>query len=347
LVGRHGFGILTRILIGSVCGLGLGAGAYAAGAIPAGGHNRMGSGPTAATADAGGQPFKPMAAPAARPAWIAVPVATIWDHPAQARAIDSSATAADADVGAWVTTMSVTQKLELDNLLATQALLYDPVMVTGQSGTWDQVIVLGQKGAVYPSGIVGWVPSSQLTFRSPPSAATTAVVRIPVLGVGRTNLSYGTRIPVAAAGPRVDRVQLPSGTYSVPSSYLRASSLLPSGPQVVAEAKQFLGLPYLWAGTSGFGYDCSGLTYSVYRQFGITLDRDAADQARQGRPVSRGNLRPGDLVFFDFGSGIDHVGIYAGNGMMIDSPHTGGAVELVPLWGGPLASYYVTARRYV
>lgn len=344
-MGRNGFGLLSRILIGTLCGLCLGAGAYAVDVIPSPGHSRMSAAPTAATATAVGPGPKP--APAARRAWIAVPVATIWDHPAQARPIDSAATAADADVASWVSTMSVSQKLELDNLLATQALLYDPVMVIGQNGSWDQVVVLGQKGAVYPSGIVGWVPGSQLTFRSPPAAATTGVVRIPVLGVGRTNLSYGTRIPVISSGPRVDRVQLPSGSYTVPASYLRTSPVEPSGTQVVADARQFLGLPYLWAGTSGFGYDCSGLTYSVYRQFGISLDRDAADQARQGRPVARNDLQPGDLVFFDFGSGIDHVGIYAGNGNMIDSPHTGAAVELVPLWGGPLAGFYVTARRYV
>ncbi|HMC38552.1 MAG TPA: C40 family peptidase, partial [Acidimicrobiales bacterium] len=114
-----------------------------------------------------------------------------------------------------------------------------------------------------------------------------------------------------------------------------------------AEARRFLGLQYLWAGTSSFGFDCSGLTYTVYRQFGVTLPRDAADQARAGGPVARADLRPGDLVFFAFdGRTVDHVGIYAGNGLMIDAPHTGAAIETVPLWSPDLSPYYAGARRY-
>jgi cell wall-associated NlpC family hydrolase len=86
----------------------------------------------------------------------------------------------------------------------------------------------------------------------------------------------------------------------------------------------------------------------VYRQFGITLARDAADQARAGRPVARGNLAPGDLVFFAFAGGdIDHVGIYVGRGLMIDAPETGRTVEVVPLSAPGLDAAYAGARRYL
>ena len=242
-MGRNGLGLFTRILIGALCVLGVGAGAAAAGVIPIGGHHRMRAEPAETAPGSVGERSRSTPGPSARPAWVAVPVATIWDLPGQARPIDSAATTANADVGAWVSTMSVNQKLALDNLLATQALLYDPVMVIGQSGTWDHVIVLGQKGAVYPSGIVGWVPESQLPFRAPPQAAGSAIVEIPVLGVGPMNLSYGTHVPVSPDGPRTDDVMLPSGSYKVAASYLRTSPLAPTGQDVVAQAKQFLGLP--------------------------------------------------------------------------------------------------------
>jgi len=78
------------------------------------------------------------------------------------------------------------------------------------------------------------------------------------------------------------------------------------------------------------------------------LPRDAADQAGAGRPITRANLAPGDLVFFAFGAGgIDHVGIYAGHGLMIDAPETGRSIEVVPLSAPGLEAGYAGARRYL
>ena len=103
-----------------------------------------------------------------------------------------------------------------------------------------------------------------------------------------------------------------------------------SGGDVVDYALQFLGTPYVWAGSTPSGFDCSGFTRYVYKHFGISLPHSSSIQAGYGTAVSRGDLQPGDLVFFF--SPIHHVGIYIGGGKMVDAAGTGKDVRIDYLW---------------
>ena len=110
---------------------------------------------------------------------------------------------------------------------------------------------------------------------------------------------------------------------------------------VVGIALQYLGIPYVWGGSSpSTGFDCSGFTSYVYAQVGVSLPHHAASQYSMGTPVSYDQLAPGDLVFF---SGLGHVGIYIGSGQFVHAPHTGDVVRISSL--GERGSSYVGARR--
>ena len=111
---------------------------------------------------------------------------------------------------------------------------------------------------------------------------------------------------------------------------------------VVGVAMQYLGIPYVWAGSTPSGFDCSGFTSYVYAKMGVSLPHNAAAQYSYGTPVSRDQLAPGDLVFFD---GLGHVGIYVGGGQFIHSPHTGDVVKISSLYSGHYIANWVGARR--
>lgn len=115
-----------------------------------------------------------------------------------------------------------------------------------------------------------------------------------------------------------------------------------SDSNIIAYASNFLGTPYLWGGTSpSTGFDCSGFTQYVYAHFGIKIGRTTYDQINDGYEVSKGELQPGDLIFYGEGGNPTHMGMYVGNNTYIHSPRTGDVIKISSI----NRSDYITARR--
>ena len=111
-------------------------------------------------------------------------------------------------------------------------------------------------------------------------------------------------------------------------------------------ARQYVGVPYVWAGRSPSGFDCSGFIYYVFDQLGYGLPRMADGQFEVGIPVSRNALEPGDLVFFEtYEPGPSHVGIYIGNDQFIHASSGAGHVTVTPLNKAYYRERYLGARR--
>lgn len=136
--------------------------------------------------------------------------------------------------------------------------------------------------------------------------------------------------------------------YAISQKEIKGISYLRG--EVVKAAASFIGVPYLWGGASPEeGFDCSGLTMTVYQLNGINLPRTSAEQYREGEPVDKNDLEAGDLVFFSTaGRGkVSHVGIYIGNNQFIHAPRRGKRITVERLDNTYFAKNYVGARRYI
>lgn len=234
--------------------------------------------------------------------------------------------------------------------------------VTGKDGMWWQV---KQPATGKTAWVAGWVTSRRpVTAASPRSGGPLCIgyVLSARLNVRPQPTTDEERIAVAARGTKVSvlsvkdewaKVKFDNGTAGwVNRGGLRMPPVAGDddpdlGHRAVRLALAVVGSPYVRGGASRGGYDCSGLVYSAYRQLGIRLPRTARDQYGVGTAVSRGNLRPGDLVFFKntYRRGISHVGIYVGNDRFVHAVRPGRGVAVTQLSDSYYADHYAGAYR--
>ena len=215
---------------------------------------------------------------------------------------------------------------------------------------------------------MGYVSSAYLIVDETESQ-TLEVVAEPVYGKvteGPLNVrsapsTEGSRVRQLSAGSVVEIVAEQEGWYQIADGYISAdyitiidaaeAAAYNSVSSVVEYAKQFLGYPYVYGGTSPRGFDCSGFVKYVFAHFGVKMNRTASAQMDNGTPVSMNNLIPGDVVFFkkpgSSASRASHVGIYIGNGQFIHASTSSTGVIISKMSSAYYTSGFVGGRRLV
>ena len=254
-------------------------------------------------------------------ATVAVTVANVWAAPGTATIPN--------DHHVWPTAaIGTEQRRALVGHMPTQVLFGERVLVLERQGAWTRIAVPDQPSPLDARGYPGWVLSWQLRETAGPKRTVTVTVPRARLSNGR-EVSFGTQLPVVREGKQSLAVRTPTGQ----TARLAAAAVRPlprTRADLVRSAKQFLGLRYLWGGLSAWGYDCSGLTWAVYRAHGITIPRDADGQALEGRAISLEDAKPGDLIFYGT-SFVHHVTMYLGKGLMIEAPNSASEVRISPI----------------
>ena len=254
---------------------------------------------------------------------VAVAAAGLWTSPDAVRPLDAPALESPVRLRDWSAVQGPRERRDLWGRLDSQVLLGDTVEVDDVKEGWAQVVVPSQPSRKDPRGYPGWLPLSQLAEPAPDTDAA-VVVSVPLTEVRMTpageilhaDVGFSTILPSLGSAGGWTRVALPGGgsgwvvdTHIAPYRAGRGATT----EEVLAAGRRFLRVMYLAAGVTGRGLDCSGLTWTVYRRFGITLPRDAADQAALGEQIDLAGLLPGDLMFFrkDDSGFVYHVGICA------------------------------------
>ena len=264
---------------------------------------------------------------------VTAPVATLWSCPEAPRDVDALAVADDPDIAGWSAAMSPDVRLGLHGRILTQALVGEAVELISECRGWAQVRLPWQPYGSSGGGYPGWVRLSHLAPAPEPGEDLGVVTASPgttaSTPAGPVPLSYGTVLPRLVSAGATATVLLPDGRVAKAGH----DALLPwprpvENGEVLRSARRHLGLAYLWGGTSGWGFDCSGLVHLVLRAHGVTVPRDAADQYAVLPPRPLARAEPGDLYFFARpGQRVHHVGwVSSRAGHMLHAPE-GGTVE--------------------
>jgi cell wall-associated NlpC family hydrolase len=274
---------------------------------------------------------------------VRVPVCTVWASPDAPRDVDEAAVRDVPDVAGWAASMGRDVRLGLHGRTETQLLLGEPVVVGDEQDGWSRIVAPWQRSTGRADGYPGWVRSAHLGEPVGPTSGPRAVVVTHTLACttdagDELELSLGTTLPVHTAGEGSVTVLLPDARRAtMPRSSVRLDR---GDDDVLGVARSFVGLRYLWGGTSAWGVDCSGLVHLAWRSQGLLLPRDAYEQADTPlvEPVPLDAVRPGDLYFFARpGQRIYHVGFVtrpvteSGERWMLHAPEGGELVEDAPL----------------
>ena len=236
------------------------------------------------------------------------------------------------------------------------------ISITGSSGDWTACDIDGQSGYVFSQYVTTTKPGSDTTVNEPET--TTAYIRgttvrfrsgpsmsASILG----EYNSGKEITVTGTSGDWTACTIDGQSGYVYSQYVTTTKpAVPGtggselGRQIAEYTLQFEGYNYVWGGSSpSTGFDCSGLIYYVYSQFGYQLNRVAEDQARNGVHVDPSDLQPGDILCFYSNGYIGHVGMYIGNGQFIHAANSRSGVIITDLTTGYYSTRGYEARRIV
>ena len=236
------------------------------------------------------------------------------------------------------------------------------VAVLNNSSSWYKVSVNGKEGYVSGEYLTGTTAtnvalgtgtvkcSSSVNFRSAPNTSSTSYgelkngTAVTVLSTsnGWSKVSYAGKAGYISADYLVTAS---SGTAISPSNTAASVSISAKRQSVLNYAAQFLGVPYVYGGSTPSGFDCSGFTSYVFKNTVGSIPRVAQAQYDATTRVSRDDLLPGDLVFFGSStSSISHVGIYVGSNQFIHAPSTGDVVKYSSLTGSYATRYQGAGR---